>query len=92
MFWKPLLELSFFFALLLVSVVPLGAYMARIFSGGRVFLTPLLSPLERFIYRLVGVGSDDEQTWKAYLSPSLPSIFLASSFSFSYSFFRRTCP
>jgi K+-transporting ATPase ATPase A chain len=54
--------------LLLVAVLtpPLGAYIARVMSGQRTFLHPLLGPVERLVYRALRVQPDREQPWKAY--------------------------
>lgn len=61
-----LLQIAAFFAIV-VAVAPfLGAYMARVFSDERVFLTPVLAPVERLTYRLLRVDPDHEQDWKAY--------------------------
>jgi K+-transporting ATPase ATPase A chain len=40
--------------------------MARVFAGERTWLTPILAPLERLIYRTCGVRPDEEMTWYAY--------------------------
>ena len=45
---------------------PLGAHIARVMSGERTFLEPVLGPVERLVYRSLGVGPDREQSWKAY--------------------------
>lgn len=40
--------------------------MARVFEGQRTFITPLLSPIERLIYRLVQVDENEKMNWKKY--------------------------
>ena len=68
------------FVLLAVVVAltpPLGAYIARVMSGERTFLQPVLGPVERMVYRGLRVRPDREQTWKAY-ARSLLSFSLAS--------------
>jgi len=40
--------------------------MARVFQGERVFLTPAVGPVERFICRIARVPSDEEMDWKTY--------------------------
>src|SRR5208337_2627512 len=55
-----------FFAILLALAVPLGKYMAKVFSGERTFLSPAIQPLERLIYRLCGVDETEEMPWKRY--------------------------
>jgi K+-transporting ATPase ATPase A chain len=61
-----LTEIILFFVLLLAFVKPLGSYMAKVYQGERTFLSPLLLPCERLIYRLCGVTPDDEMDWKRY--------------------------
>ena len=43
-------QIVLFFAVLLAIVPLLGRYIARVFTGERVFLSPVLGPLERFTY------------------------------------------
>jgi K+-transporting ATPase ATPase A chain len=40
--------------------------MARVFEGGRTWLSPVLVPVEKLIYRICGVHEDEEMTWYAY--------------------------
>ncbi len=60
------LQIGLYLLVLLLLVKPLGAYMARVFQGDRVFLTRAVGPVERFIYRIVGIRSDEEMDWKTY--------------------------
>ena len=39
----------------------LGAYMTRVFSGERTFLSPILRPVELAIYKIAGVNERSEQ-------------------------------
>jgi K+-transporting ATPase ATPase A chain len=60
------LQTIIFFVVLLVLVKPLGSYMARVFHGERTFLSPVLAPCERLIYRISGVNPEEEMGWKRY--------------------------
>jgi len=40
--------------------------MARVYQGERVFLSRVIGPVERFIYRIIRVRSDEEMDWKTY--------------------------
>ncbi len=60
------LQLGFYFLILFALVKPLGSYMAHVYQGEHTFLTRVLSPVERFMYRLLGVRPDDEMDWKTY--------------------------
>jgi K+-transporting ATPase ATPase A chain len=61
-----LLQPGLYLLVLLLLVKPLGAYMARVYQGERTFLSPVLQPVERFIYRLARVRDDEEMDWKTY--------------------------
>src|SRR5579862_8509352 len=59
-------EIVVFCALLIVLAPLLGGYMAKVYSGQRVFLTPLFARPERFLLRCFRVDPDREQDWKGY--------------------------
>lgn len=61
-----LLQLGVYLLVLLLLVKPLGTYMAHVYQGERTFLSPVLQPVERFIYRLLGMNADEEMDWKTY--------------------------
>jgi len=47
---------------IIVAITPvLGAYMTRVFSGERTFLSPILRPVELAIYKIAGVDERQEQ-------------------------------
>src|SRR5882757_2472341 len=60
------IQIGLYCLAIIVCVKPLGLYMARVFEGERTFLSPVLSPIERGIYRLCGVKPDEEQHWTTY--------------------------
>jgi K+-transporting ATPase ATPase A chain len=61
-----LIQYAAFLLAVTLLVKPVGRYMARIFTGERTFLDPLLCPLERLIYRLTGVKPKVEMRWQEY--------------------------
>ncbi len=55
------------FALIVMAITrPFGGYMTRVFAGERTFLSPLLRPVERFVYWCCGVDETEEQPWRTY--------------------------
>ena len=62
-----MLQLAVYLAVLLLLVKPLGAFMAAVFEGRRTFLSPVLQPVERLIYRAGGVDAARERDWKGYV-------------------------
>lgn len=75
-------QILIYFGLVAALAKPMGTYMARLFSGERTFLHPVLRPLERLCYKLVGVREDNEQRWTQYTSSLLSFSFF--SFLFAY--------
>jgi K+-transporting ATPase ATPase A chain len=60
------LQIGLYLVVLLLLVKPLGSFMARIYQGDRTFLSPVLGPVERFVYRITGVKPQEEMDWKTY--------------------------
>jgi K+-transporting ATPase ATPase A chain len=61
-----IVQLAVYFILVTAVSVPLGLYMARVFSNERTFLDPVLSPIERLIYKICGIDPGVEMGWAAY--------------------------
>jgi K+-transporting ATPase ATPase A chain len=60
------LQITVYLAVLTALTPLLGAYMARVYTDRRTFLTPLVAPVERLAYRALRVDPRVEQDWKAY--------------------------
>ncbi len=60
------LQIAVFVGIVVALTPPLGTYMARVYGGQRVFLSPVIAPLERLTYRLLRVDPAEEQDWKDY--------------------------
>jgi K+-transporting ATPase ATPase A chain len=60
------IQIALVFLTVLALVKPLGLYMAKVFSGERTWLSPILRPVERAIYRVSGVDETREQIWLTY--------------------------
>ncbi len=65
------LQTIVFFVVLLALVKPLGSFMAKVFQGERTFLSPVLAPCEKLIYRISGVKPEDEMGWQRYAGSML---------------------
>jgi K+-transporting ATPase ATPase A chain len=59
-------QIALYVAVLLLLVKPLGSYMARVYQGGAFGCDFLLGPVERLIYRMLGIRTEDEMSWKTY--------------------------
>jgi K+-transporting ATPase ATPase A chain len=63
---QALLQVALYVAVLVALVKPLGLFMANVYEGKRTFLSPVLGPVERLIYRVAGVDATRETGWKRY--------------------------
>jgi K+-transporting ATPase ATPase A chain len=61
-----ILQFLAFFAVIAALTRPLGAYMARVFSGESTPLDPVLRPVENRIYAVIGVNPRHECRWTRY--------------------------
>jgi K+-transporting ATPase ATPase A chain len=80
------LQFALFSAVLLLSVRPIGIYLARVLEGERTWLDPVLRPIEKLIYKLGGVNADQEMSWREYAFAMLG--FSAVSLILTYGFER----
>jgi K+-transporting ATPase ATPase A chain len=59
-------QIGLFLLAIFAVAKPLGIYMARVFSGEKTSLDPVLRPVERLLYRVTGVDETREMPWKEY--------------------------
>jgi potassium-transporting ATPase potassium-binding subunit len=60
-----------FLGALIVLAVPLGAYMARVYTAEARTAQRLLGPVERLLYRLAGVSEGEDMAWSRYATALL---------------------
>src|SRR5271165_1340651 len=59
-------QIALTIALVVAAAYPMSAFIADVFENRRTFLTPLLRPIERAVYRVAGVDAEAEQEWPEY--------------------------
>lgn len=52
----------------LVLAIPLGSYIAKIYSGTKTGLDFVFDPLEKLFFRISGIDATQEMNWKQHLS------------------------
>jgi K+-transporting ATPase ATPase A chain len=64
------IQLLLYAGVLIAITKPLGIYLLRVLdpevAGGGTFLDPVLGPIERLIYKILGIDPKREQNWKQY--------------------------
>jgi K+-transporting ATPase ATPase A chain len=76
------IQFGLYLAVLYLLAWPLGRYVARVYEGERTFLSPILGPLERGLYRLFGLRAEEETEWRDYAVAALA--FSAAGFVLLY--------
>lgn len=81
------LQLALFIGLLALITKPIGIYLTKVLDpNGKTWLDPVLRPVERISYRLMGVNPSSEQGWKSYTMAML--VFSAVGVLFTYAILR----
>ena len=80
------IQIALFCAIVLALTPFLGGYMTRVFNGEQTWFTPVLRPLEAFLYRVSGVAEKHEQHWTSYTVSML--LFHVGGFVLLYGLMR----
>ena len=52
--------------ILVLLAIPLGSYMGKVMNVEHVFLSGVLQPVERVIYRVLKIDPEEDMDWKKY--------------------------
>ena len=78
------LQLALFVGFLALITKPMGLYLHRVLdANGRTWLDPILRPLERITYRLMGVDPAKEHDWKRYTFATLAFSLVSCVFTYA---------
>ena len=81
------LQLAFYVVVLALITKPMGLYLLRVLdTNGKTWLDPVLRPLERGTYRVMGVDPNTEHDWKQYTLAML--LFSLVGCLFTYAILR----
>ncbi len=81
------LQFALYIVALVVIAKPMGLYLMHVLdANGRTWLDPVLRPLERVTYRLMGVDAQKEHDWKQYTLAML--LFSLVGCLFTYAILR----
>ena len=81
------IQLAIYIVALALITKPMGLYLLRVLDvNGKTWLDPVLRPLERGAYRIMGVDPNKEQDWKQYTLAML--LFSLTGCLFTYAILR----
>jgi len=81
------IQLALYVFILLLLTKPVGLYLVRVLDAeGKTFLDLLLKPVEKLLYRMLGLDPKKEQGWKQYTVSIL--LFSLVGLLFTYAILR----
>jgi potassium-transporting ATPase potassium-binding subunit len=87
------IQFALYFVALALITKPTGLYLLRVLDvNGRTWLDPVLRPLERLTYRLMGVDSSKEHNWKQYTLAILLFSLVGCLFTYAILRFQHLLP
>lgn len=70
-------------AVLLLLTKPMGLYITKVMETGGSLFEPIFSPIERLIYKLIGVNPDEEMRWTDYAIAVLSFSLVSALFTYA---------
>src|SRR5262245_24575134 len=78
------IQLALFVIALAAITKPIGLYLGQVLdTNGRTWFDPILKPVERLTYRLLGVDTSKEHGWKQYTIAMLLFSFVGCLFTYA---------
>lgn len=62
-----ILGIIFTYLVTLILAIPLGKYIAKVYTNEKTFLDFFANPIEKFLYRIAGIDPTEEMNWKHHL-------------------------
>lgn len=87
------IQFALFIGLLALITKPMGIYLTKVLDpNGRTFLDPLIRPLEKLTYSLMGLDRNKEQGWKQYALAMLLFSLIGVVFTYLILRFQHLLP
>lgn len=81
------------YILLLIGLsIPLGSYIYKVMTGQKVFLSRVLSPVERGVYKVIGIQGEDEMSPKEYAFAAIAFSVIGLIFVFGIQMLQNLLP
>jgi potassium-transporting ATPase potassium-binding subunit len=64
---KGWVEIAIVAGIIALAIKPLGTYIYNVFEGRHTFLDPVFNPVERFLFRFLGIDKEKEYKWTGYI-------------------------
>lgn len=92
MTWWGWAQIAIVCIVITLLVKPVGSYIHKVFEGRKTFLDPVLGPIERFLFRILGIDKEKESPWSGYLLRLLAVDFALILFGYAVLRFQGHLP
>lgn len=82
----------FFIILLIILSIPLGIYINKVMTGQKVFMSRILVPIEKSIYKMMGIHDEAEMNPKKYAISVIAFSLVGFLFVFGVQLLQNTLP
>lgn len=69
------------FFITIILAIPLGKYIAKVYTGERTWVDPIFGPVDKIVFKLSGINPLKEMQWKEHMIALLTINFLWFLFS-----------
>lgn len=81
------LQYVLYLAILVLLAIPLGAYIKKVMEGEKTFLSKVLTPCEKLVYKVMRVNAEEQMSSKRYAV----SVLIFSGVGFVFLFVLQLC-
>lgn len=74
------IQVLFFTLLVILLAKPVGLYISKVFKNEKVFLSKIIRPIEKFIYKILNVDEREEMNGKDYILSVIAFSFISLIF------------
>ncbi|MEG1862347.1 MAG: potassium-transporting ATPase subunit KdpA [Oscillospiraceae bacterium] len=72
-----MIQYILYLAILIAAAIPLGTYIEKVMSGSKTLLHNIVSPIEKGVYKLLGVNVQEQMSYKKYTISVLTFSFVS---------------
>lgn len=87
-----ILQYILYLVILVALAVPLGDYMGKVMNGERTWLTPIIAPIEKLWYKMLGINPEEDMNWKIYATCAVAFNFFGFLLLWLFQVFQDVLP
>lgn len=86
------IQYALYLIILVALAIPLGKYIGKVMQGEKVFLSPILRPCEKLIYKIMRIDENKDMTVKKYIISAVSFNVIGFAVLFLILMFQNVLP